>query len=260
MCGTYINIRTLNYSMPNEILQVLEIIKRIPDCATEPFLCRCDDGELYVVKGMPCVPKKQLIAEWVSASLAREMDLSLPDFRIVYVDKSLTEYVPEWKNELREGYAFATKFIAGVSPITFTQAHKSVDEKQQKRIYLFDKWINNSDRTLSQQGGNVNIIFDYRNNRHYLIDHNLAFDHDVTASEFDYHVYSSRHRSWIFDFVDRMEGEDDTKRAKEILTAVFDSIPDEWELDDTSENEEFLDFVGATLDRINTDDFWSNIK
>ncbi|AWC76421.1 hypothetical protein CLM65_14175 [Serratia marcescens] len=246
--------------MANEILRVQEIIKRIPDCATEPFLCRCDDGELYVVKGMPCVTKKQLIAEWVSACLASELKLSLPDFRIVYVDQSLTEYVPAWKNELSEGYAFATRFIAGVSPITFTQAHKNVDEKSQKQIYLFDKWINNSDRTLSPQGGNVNIIFDYLNNRYYLIDHNLAFDHDEDADEFEYHVYSERHRQWLFDFVDKMEGEDEARKAKECLARVFESIPQEWMLEDVVENKKFLDFVESTLDRINDEVFWSNIK
>ncbi|EOC0028930.1 HipA family kinase, partial [Cronobacter sakazakii] len=52
--------------MPTQPLHVIEIIRRIPDCSTEPFLCRCDDGELYVVKGMPSVPRVQLIAEWIS--------------------------------------------------------------------------------------------------------------------------------------------------------------------------------------------------
>lgn len=246
--------------MNTDNLHVIEIVRRIMDCATQPFLCRCDDDELYVVKGMPCVPKKQLIAEWVSASLAKELDLSLPDFRIVYVDKSLTEFVPEWKNELNEGYAFATKFISGVSPITFPQAHNNVDITSQKRVYLFDKWINNSDRALSPAGGNVNIIFDYRNNRHYLIDHNLAFDHDEVPGEFDHHVYSEVHRSWVFDFVDRQSGEDETKRVKAILPTSLSEIPEEWRLEDDLEHEAYVDFIRSTLDRALDDKFWSNIK
>jgi hypothetical protein len=241
-------------------LQVIEIVRRITDCATQPFLCRCDDGELYVVKGMPCVPKKQLIAEWVSACLAKELQLSLPDFKIVYVDQSLTEFVPEWRNELNEGYAFATKFISGVSPITFPQAHANVDVSSQKKIYLFDKWINNSDRALSPSGGNVNIIYDYRNNRYYLIDHNLAFDHDEVPGEFDHHVYSERHRAWIFDLVDRQAGEDDTKRAKRILPASLADLPEEWLIEDAYEHEAYVNFIQSTLDRVLENNFWSNIK
>lgn len=241
-------------------LIVIEIVRRIPDCATLPFLCRCDDDELYVVKGMPCLPKKQLIAEWVSACLAKELGLSLPDFKIVYVDKSLTEFVPEWKNELNEGYAFATKFITGVSPITFPQAHHNIDTINQKKIYLFDKWINNSDRSLSPAGGNVNIIFDYRNNRHYLIDHNLAFDHDEVPGEFDYHVYSDRHRSWIFDLVDRESYEEETKRVKGFLPNSISEIPEEWKIEDEQEHYNYVEFIGSTLDRILEDKFWSNIK
>ncbi|EOV9569477.1 HipA family kinase [Cronobacter turicensis] len=63
--------------MPTQPLHVIEIIRRIPDCSTEPFLCRCDDGELYVVKGMPSVPRVQLIAEWISAHIAKSLGLPL---------------------------------------------------------------------------------------------------------------------------------------------------------------------------------------
>lgn len=113
-----------------EPLRVTEIIRRIPDCATEPFLCKYDDGELYVVKGMPSVPRAQLIAEWVSAHIGMKMGLSLPDFGLAYVDRALTQYMPAWLNALNEGFAFATKFIPDVAPITFTQVHANVDEQQ----------------------------------------------------------------------------------------------------------------------------------
>ncbi|CFV22125.1 HipA family kinase [Yersinia pseudotuberculosis] len=246
--------------MHNEILQVVEIVRRIPDCATQPFLCKCNDDNLYVVKGMPCVPKKQLMAEWISACLADSLGLSIPEFKIVYIDRSLTEFVPEWRRELYEGYAFATKYISGVAPITFTQAHSNVDVPAQKKIYLFDRWINNSDRTLSPIGGNVNIIFDYQNNRHYLIDHNLAFDHDELESDFEYHVYSAKHRSWVYDLVDKQEREDEISHARTMLSSAIEYIPEEWELDDTDENTAFLSFVENTLDRALSEEFWSNIK
>jgi len=246
--------------MSIEPLRVTEIIRRIPDCATEPFLCKCDDGELYVVKGMPSVPRVQLIAEWVSAHIGLELGLSLPDFGMAYVDRALTQYVPQWRNALNEGYAFATKFIPGVAPITFTQAHTNVAEQEQKKIYLFDRWINNSDRTLSPQGGNVNIIFDYRNNRFYLIDHNLAFDQNDTDDAFDYHVYAPRHRKWLFDIVDRPQSEDELTRTKGILPLCVECIPDEWLPETQDEREECFGRIEKLLNRNDTDLFWSKIR
>ncbi|ELY4482953.1 hypothetical protein EHJ13_11965 [Cronobacter dublinensis] len=246
--------------MPTQPLHVIEIIRRIPDCSTEPFLCRCDDGELYVIKGMPSVPRVQLIAEWISAHIAKSLGLSLPDFGMAYVDRALTQYIPEWKNALYEGHAFATKFIPGVAPITFSQAHKNVAEQEQKKIYLFDKWINNSDRNLSPQAGNVNIIYDYQNDRYYLIDHNLAFDQNVDEDAFDYHVYAPRHRSWIFDIVDKPLCEDELIRSKAILPVCIDLIPDEW-LPETEEARiECFEKIEELLNRNDTDVFWSNIK
>lgn len=246
--------------MPIEPLRVTEIIRRIPDCATEPFLCRCDDGELYVVKGMPTVPPVQLIAEWVSAHIGKELGLSLPDYGMAYVDRALTQYIPEWRKALAEGYAFATKFIPGVAPITFSQAHINVDIQVQKKIYLFDKWINNSDRTLSPQGGNVNIIFDYRNNSYYLIDHNLAFHQNEDDEAFDYHVYAPRHRKWVFDIVDKPQCEDELEHTKRTLPVCIGLIPDEWLPEDQEARDGCFARIENLLSRSDKHIFWSNIK
>lgn len=33
------------------IPSVIEIIRRIKEGSTQPFLCKCDDGQMYVLKG-----------------------------------------------------------------------------------------------------------------------------------------------------------------------------------------------------------------
>lgn len=109
-------------------------------------------------------------------------------------------------------------------------------------------------------GGNVNIIFDYQNNRHYLIGHNLAFNHDDLESDFEYHVYSAKHRSWVYDLVDKQEQEDEISQARTVLSSAIEDIPEEWELDDTDGNIAFLSFVESTLDRALSEEFCSNIK
>ncbi|CNG80298.1 HipA family kinase [Yersinia frederiksenii] len=245
--------------MDNRILKVKEFVRRIPEGSTRPFLCKCEDGELYVVKGMPNLPRKELMAEWIAGCLAKALGLSIPDFKIVEVDQSLVEFVPDLKGELSPGYAFATKFISGAGAITLQQAHSSVETPHQKRIYLFDRWIKNSDRTLSARGGNINIIFDYFNSRHYLIDHNLAFDHDEAEADVKMHVYSPQHRSWIFDIVDRQECEDEIELARKILAECIAEIPEEWKLEEPDENDLFISYIEDILARTSNEVFWSQI-
>lgn len=240
-------------------MKVKEFIRRIPEGSTRPFLCKCEDDQLYVIKGMPSLPPKQLMAEWIAGCLAKAMGLSIPDFEIVEIEPALVEFVPELKGELCPGYAFATKFIPGAGSITFSQAHSNVEIPSQKRIYLFDRWIKNADRTLSRLGGNVNIIFDFYNNRHYLIDHNLAFAHDETEDDYDMHVYSTNHRNWLFDIVDKQECEDELAAAKSALQGSLDQMPEEWCLEQPEDNDEFIAFIEDTLERANSVDFWSKI-
>lgn len=62
----------------------------------------------------------------------------------------------------------------------------------QRRIAVFDWWIMNGDRTLSESGGNPNILWDISIDSAFIIDHNLAFDRSVTlaALEAD-HIFGS---------------------------------------------------------------------
>lgn len=48
------------------IPHVIEIIRRINEGSTQPFLCKCDDGKLYVLKSKPSMPPKNLVAEFVA--------------------------------------------------------------------------------------------------------------------------------------------------------------------------------------------------
>ncbi|MFO6490615.1 HipA family kinase [Hafnia alvei] len=247
--------------MQEDVLSLVEIVRRIEDCATEPFLCRCDDNELYIVKGMPILPRRELIAEWVSAKLASFLKLSIPNSRIVYVDSAFTEFQPEWKRDLEEGYAFATQYIQNSFPITFSQAHQRVPETTQKFIYLFDMWINNADRTLAPSGlGNVNMLFNLLNDKYYLIDHNLAFDNDGHQIEFNSHVYCPTHRTWDFDWVDQDEHEEQIANAMVFFEEVVSDIPDEWMLEDPVEHTAYINFMRETLRRVTDIRFWSNLS
>lgn len=210
-------------------LEVTEVIRIMEAGSTEPVLCKCDDNALYVIKTTASVPRKQLIHELVASSLARCIGLPIPEFAVVYISEELIDYLPpDIKGKLSSGYAFASLFIPDSTPISFTDAHKAIDLLKQKMIYLFDRVTNNSDRSLSEIDGNVNIIYDVKKQNYYLIDHNLAFDASCTLEQFEYHVYSPRHRTWSYDMIDVIWIEDIIKTLNDNCNELLLSLPSEW--------------------------------
>ncbi|EBG8339848.1 hypothetical protein D8R97_22165 [Salmonella enterica subsp. enterica] len=246
-------VASSNSAIPN----VVEVIRRINEGSTQPFLCKCDDGQLYVLKSKPSMPPKNLLAEFISACLANDIGLPLPDFKIVFVPEELIEYSPDLQQQICTGYAFASLFIDGAIALTFTQSRNEtiIPVEQQKLIYVFDKWILNADRTLTDKGGNVNIIYDISNDKYYLIDHNLSFDQNTGPEDFSVHVYGPGNRKWQYDLVDRVEYRQKVVNSLHKLPAILDEIPEEWIVD-----EEFLPFVCTTLDKGDCDEFWSAIE
>lgn len=236
---------------------VVEVIRRMKEGYTEPFLCKCDDGLLYVVKAKPSMPPNNLTAEYFSACLAEHVGLPLPAFSTVNVPREITEYNPELRRNLHSGLAFATRYIDNAVSLSFTKSRdvNLIPIMDQKKIYLFDRWIMNGDRTLTSFGGNVNMLYDVKNNRYYLIDHNLAFDQTAVEEDFDTHVYSHLSREWEIDMVDRLSYKEQFVDALAQVQDISNQIPEDW-LDD----EEFLVSIDTTLQRAVHDDFWSNIS
>jgi len=245
--------------LQNNYLQVTAYTRRMNDGMTQPFLCTCQDGLTYIVKGRPKLRHKELIAEFISAHLAKHIGLPYPDFSIVDVGQEIIEFMPDLRGELSPGPAFATRFVETASTINIQQARSAVNIQDQKKIFFFDRWINNADRSLTDIGGNVNIIFDAVNNRYYLIDHNLAFAQDTTDDEYDVHVYSSYGRKWEFDILDEPELMDLAHDAIGIVEEKYNQVPDEWFTSD-EERERILNEIMSCLNRVSDREFWSKIK
>lgn len=226
---------------------------------TQPFLCTCEDGLAYIVKGKPKLRQKELVAEFISSYLAKSMGLPCPESCIVYVSDEIIEYMPDLRGELSPGPAFATRFVENASTINIQQARSAVTVQEQKKIFFFDRWIKNSDRSLSELGGNVNMIFNPVNNRYYLIDHNLAFEQHATDDDYNEHVYTSNSRSWVYDILDEPELSDLAIAAICNLGQQFATLPDEWFASD-DEREGMFEEILTCLNRVRNKEFWSSIK
>ncbi|MDC9580821.1 hypothetical protein PSI15_04415 [Xenorhabdus sp. PR6a] len=243
--------------MISDVINVVEIIRKMSDGSTEPYLCKCDDGYLYVVKSQPKMPKLQLIHELMASYLAKSINLPMPEIKVVYVSRELLAFMPCLIGELSEGHAFATKYIPDSAGITYHQAHTKIEKSYQKLIYFFDRLINNSDRNLTEKGGNVNIIYNYKTNGYYLIDHNLAFMSSCELNEFDYHIFSPINRSWYFDRVDKCELDNVVENILYCFNNSIVKIPSEWYED--LDYQFIINNINKILNRGYSEEFRSSI-
>lgn len=241
-------------------LEVIEAIRFMDAGSTKPILCRCNDNELYVIKSTATTSRKELIHEFIASTIAKRIHLPIPNFAITYVPHDIVDYLPPHFNRgLSHGYAFASRYISDSANISFSMAHQMIDVQKQKEIYLFDRIVNNSDRTLSPLGGNVNIIYNIKKQSYYLIDHNLAFASNVVEGEFEYHVFSPKHRDWVYDMFDAISIEDIANVINDICPDILSQLPDDWTGDELNKNEIFANIL-STVARGNDESFRSSIK
>jgi hypothetical protein len=170
------------------LIKIVEVLGRSEQGATRPFLCRGDDERIYYVKGRDA-GRRSLLAEWAAAHLARALDLPIADFAVVEVPALLVaEDLPDLKlSDLGSGPAFGSALISSGDEFAIVDLNK-VPHEVRVSVLVFDRWIRNEDRSLTEKGGNPNLLWLPGARRLVLIDHNLAF-----AREFDCRVFLETH-------------------------------------------------------------------
>lgn len=163
-------------------LQVTEIVRRLDQGMTRPFLVRAEDDALYVAKGWD-TSRRGLIAEWLCAHLAQRVGLPIPEFCLLDVPEELTRVLGAEGNALGHGLVFGSRQQVGVQEFAVTQLPR-VDVGLRQRLLAFDWWVENADRSLSPHGGNPNLLWSASKQRLCVIDHNLAFDKEFDESVF----------------------------------------------------------------------------
>jgi hypothetical protein len=207
------------------MIQLIEIIRRSEQGVTRPFVCRGDDGALYYVKGAGA-GWKALIAEWVAGSLARHLPLPVPPFIIAEVPRALVRgSVNEDIGDLGEGPVFASRAVLMAEELRYEHVHR-VPLAQQAWTLLFDCWVINGDRTLSEHGGNPNVLWTPGDGRMHLIDHNLAFEDDPLPALKSHHVFGAARQAWDAAF--QAEAKQRMRAALRGLPAIWQALPEEW--------------------------------
>jgi hypothetical protein len=238
-------------------IQIVEIIGRSIQGVTNPFICKCEDGQTYFVKGNGA-GKQSLIAEYVGGCLARAFGLPVADFEIVEIPSELIKWCGrDDAHELGVELAFGSRALPHVQEFSISHIPQ-VDVQTRKDVALFDWWVHNADRTLSEKGGNPNLLWDQEHSKLAVIDHNQAFDIDFDAQLFaQSHVFHANLLDIFDDLVDRQNYLDRLAAAFAEFDLACDNVPDEWWSVDNGVPTSFnRNAARAMLSRYMTNDFW----
>lgn len=211
------------------MIQIVEIINRANQGVTRPFLCKGDDDLLYYVKGIGShAGHRSLLAEWISGHLAFDFGLPIAPFKLVEIPEILIEYAnPEWKS-LGYGIAFASERQNLVQELQWSQL-RQVSTELQRDILVFDWWIHNADRSLTEKGGNPNLLWDTQSGKLTVIDHNNAFDSDFKATDFcASHAFRAQIPAVFDDCVVRASYIERIESSFAAFETACNNSPDEW--------------------------------
>lgn len=239
-----------------DMIDIVEIVQPIASGMTQPFLCHLDDGQLYAVKGRQAL-RQGLIAEVVAGCLGQALGLPIPPFVIARMPAALIRHHDDRDvaHAIGDGLVFASAWQEPVQPVT------PVILAQQNPallcwLHVFDHWIANGDRTLTEHGGNPNLFVRLEDEALIVIDHNLAF-----ATSYDPVLELPLHagrpaweRIWHRDPLKAAMMAGMTNAAR-LLPDIFHALPEEW-LDGQAD---FLDTIATRLRRHDDPGFWAEL-
>lgn len=240
---------------PVQRLVVEEIIGKAESGITEPYLCRLSDGKTYYVKGTSATIRG-LINELVCALLGRALGLPIPPVALAEVTSATTQFDPSARASLGAGLAFASEKHDSLVEATSANLHR-LDLRMQQKLFLFDYWVRNEDRTFTEFGGNPNLFIDVETETAIVIDHNLAFDpaFDLRNNRL-YHICR---QAWIeasSDILLPAQLRAELMEVNSMVPAILSELPDEWIGVSPGSPNQIADTLKECLD----DAFWEKLS
>lgn len=231
-------------------VEIIEVDGRSVQGITRPFRCRGDDQQWYYVKGRGAGRRSQL-CEWFAGHLALGFGLNLAPVAVANIDGALENAVEDWR-ELGDGPAFASKSVAPLQELTWS-AVEDVPLEVQVDVLLFDLWVRNQDRQLSELGGNPNLFWSPNSQSVVVIDHNQAFDDEFSADQFrETHIFRGAIPQIDSDFDTRKRVENQCLSALAKWQEAVDSCPDDWDFEDDEKTvRPRIDLVTIKQDLVN---------
>lgn len=226
---------------------------------TKPFICRGDDGAVYFVKGADA-GRRSLLCEWIAGNLCLHLGLPIAPFEIVHVPEALLAFDTGELRDLGAGPAFGSR-ERQITELTFAAIMDNIRESLQQDVLLFDWWVRNGDRMLSEVGGNPNLFLEPGTGELIVIDHNQAFDDSLEKNDFlESHVFGAQAGHVFGDSAGRSAYNARLAAALEHWPDIRAGIPEDWLFLDpemTVSVDFDLDRVYELLKEHERDEFWA---
>lgn len=216
-------------------MNVVRYITPLREGGSLPAIVEGDDGFLYVLKFRGAGQGvKALIAELIGGTLARLLNLHIPEIVFAHLDEAFgrTEPDEEIQDLLKAsvGLNLGLHYLSG--SVTFDPIVTKVNSAEASKIVWLDSLLNNVDRTSK----NTNLLWWHK--ELWLIDHGagLYFHH----AWHNWEAQATRHFTHIKDHVllaqasdmGRVDEEIHALLSEEMIRFVVALIPDEWLLID----------------------------
>lgn len=243
-------------------VMAVEIIRQSSQgYSVKPFMIRADDSQTYFVKGVERAGRSALVSEAISAELGLLLKLPIPPWRVMEIPHELIEIsMLENVEDLRGGLAFASLQVPNSADLLISSVNK-IPLELQRLVLIFDWWVLNGDRALSELGGNVNLLLD-GDGELAVIDHNAAFDPTVTAQDLLVHHVFKDAAAGLRDMVAGLEYQQKLELALRKWGRITSVLPDDWlyldehQIDPTNPT---LQQRLATLKRITNVKIWEEL-
>lgn len=164
-------------------MRVKHIIGVSDQGVSRPYQCHDENGELRWCKG-DHTGLRAVMSEWLCARMGQSLDLPVPTCDVLYLDPRCFD---RWRADraslpvlvtAANPYVFASLNVPNAKDVTDAATELvEVDPLLLARIYVFDRFIRNTDRT----DFNSNLLLD---GGVHVIDHNNAFDPGFDSETF----------------------------------------------------------------------------
>ncbi|ENQ0983801.1 HipA family kinase [Pseudomonas aeruginosa] len=247
--------------MPDRVTATDIIRQSEQGISVRPFLVRANDGNRYFVKGLNRAGGPSLMSEVIAAELGALLGLPIPEWRIMDIPQGLIDFSPiDNIQDLSGGPAFASRQVENVNELMWANL-RNVPLELQRKVLLFDWWIQNGDRCLGENGGNVNLLLDSQGSL-VVIDHNAAFDAGLTAEQIhEYHVFRDQLGHFL-DLVTRQEYAQELDAALGHWDRIVALLPVQWIYRDSDEIDETIPTLVQrleTLQQFKDERFWGQL-
>jgi hypothetical protein len=166
-------------------------------------------------------------------------------------EQLLRSYGDEAFDNVGSAYVFASECIHTSVDFKYPLL-KRIQTNQLLDLLVFDLWIENGDRTLSEAfSGNPNLLWDGATQSFFIIDHNLAFDAEFNCTDFwQTHVCRELPQTNQLDMLEKSRLEQRMQQSLSEWDDWWAKIPDEWQEQNAQMN---LFNVTETFQRLTTE-------